>query len=262
MRDQGCRAAGRVLQHLHCGDDGSREEVQDSTYHRHLDRRPSHRARQSLFLSRGRHDADARERVWRRTTRRRQGPSNVLTVPLSRHRSVALFLLRSRWCAHSYYLHLFIVAASSSSLHWTRSDLATWQLSLAHAAFLTRAYVSALLSLRYSVYVIACLRRDLHRSLAFLLAESSFARGTSLHHNHGCVRGAHEACRYQLIDLTRALWLPGYAYPSCTFRESPGLLASKERFYYVTLAAAFATYFLCRKMVRSSIGERSFWCGE
>ena len=59
------------------------------------------------------------------------------------------------------------------------------------------------------------------------------------------------------VDLTRGfMGLPGLRIPELYV---PGIglvdVASKERFYYVTLAAAFATYFLCRKMVRSSIGR-------
>lgn len=163
-----------------------------------------------------------------------------------------------------YYLHLVIVAGIFVVAVLGLDLIVGYvgQLSLAHAAFFAMgAYTSALLyvRLKWSMWlglpaaalvtgVVAfalgwvILRVRGHR---FIIISVVFAELMKL-------------VATNWVDVTRGfMGLPGLAIPSLYV---PGIgsidIASKERFYFVVLAAAVLAFLLCRAMVRSSIGRK------
>ncbi len=175
-----------------------------------------------------------------------------------------LVLLAIPFVVHdSYYLHLFIVAAIFVIVAVGLDLIVGYvgQLSLAHAAFFgLGAYISALLSLRlqWSMWIglpaaalftgliafllgLVILRTRGHR---FIIITVAFAELMKL-------------VATNWVDVTRGfMGLPGLKIPNLYV---PGIgavdISSKERFYYVVLAAAVIAFLLCRTMVRSSIGR-------
>lgn len=162
-----------------------------------------------------------------------------------------------------YYLHLFIVSGVFVLLALGLDLVVGYvgQLSLAHAAFFALgAYTSALffLRLRLSMWVglpaaavVAALtalalgwvilRVRGHR---FVIITVAFAEILKL-------------AATNWVDVTRGfMGLPGLHMPAIVV---PGWgtfeLASKERVYYVVLAAALLSFWLCRRLVRSPIGQ-------
>lgn len=162
-----------------------------------------------------------------------------------------------------YYLHLFIVSAIFVVVALGLNLIVGYvgQLSLAHAAFFALgAYVSALLffRLKWSMWIglpaavlvsgvtafalgWVILRVRGHR---FVIITVAFAEIMKL-------------VATNWVDLTRGfMGLPGIQLPALYV---PGIgvvdISSKERFYYVVLAAALLSFYICYRLVRSSVGR-------
>ncbi|MDQ6619183.1 MAG: branched-chain amino acid ABC transporter permease [Pseudomonadota bacterium] len=163
----------------------------------------------------------------------------------------------------AYFLHLVIVAGIFVIVAVGLDLIVGYvgQLSLAHAAFFgLGAYVSALLSLRlqWSMWVGLPVAAVVSGLIAFLLGWVILrTRG----HRFIIITVAFaELMRLvatNWVDVTRGfMGLPGLKVPDLYV---PGIglvdIASKERFYYVVLAAAVIAFLLCRAMVRSSMGR-------
>ena len=162
-----------------------------------------------------------------------------------------------------YYLHLFIVAAIFVVVALGLDLIVGYvgQLSLAHAAFFALgAYTSALLFLRlkWSMWIGL-------PAAAILTGLTAFALGWVILRVRGhrfviitvAFAEIMKLAATNWVDLTRGfMGLPGLRVPALYV---PGIgsidLSSKERFYYVALAAAVLAFVLCRRMVRSSIGR-------
>jgi branched-chain amino acid transport system permease protein len=162
-----------------------------------------------------------------------------------------------------YYLHLFIVSGMFVLLALGLDLVVGYvgQLSLAHAAFFALgAYTSALffLRLRLSMWVglpVAVIVTALTalalgwvilrvRGHRFVIITVAFAEILKL-------------AATNWVDVTRGfMGLPGLQMPAIVV---PGWgafeLASKERVYYVVLAAALLSFWLCHRLVRSPIGQ-------
>ena len=162
-----------------------------------------------------------------------------------------------------YFLHLCIVSAIFVVVALGLNLIVGYvgQLSLAHAAFFALgAYMSALLflQLKWSMWIglpaaalgtgiIAfalgwiILRVRGHRFVIITVAFAEIMRLVATN----------------WIDVTRgSMGLPGLQIPALTI---PGVgdidLTPKARFYYVALIAALVTFWLCTRIVRSSIGR-------
>jgi branched-chain amino acid transport system permease protein len=164
---------------------------------------------------------------------------------------------------NDYYLHLFIVSAifvvAVLGLNLVVGYVG--QLSLAHAAFFAfGAYVSALLfvKLKWSMWIGLPAAALITGIVAFALGWVILrVRG----HRFVIITVAFaeimKLVATNWVDLTRGfMGLPGLQVPALYV---PGIgledISSKERFYYVVLAAAALTFYLCWRMVRSSIGR-------
>lgn len=162
-----------------------------------------------------------------------------------------------------YYLHLFIVSAIFVVVALGLNLIVGYvgQLSLAHAAFFALgAYVSALLflKLRWSMWIglpaaalftgivafalgWVILRVRGHRFVIITVAFAEIMRLVATN----------------WVDLTRGfMGLPGLRLPALYV---PGIgaidVSSKERFYYVVLTAAVLSFYICYRLVRSSVGR-------
>ena len=162
-----------------------------------------------------------------------------------------------------YFLHLFIVAAIFVVVALGLDLIVGYvgQLSLAHAAFFALgAYTSALLFLRlkWSMWIGL-------PAAALLTGVAAFALGWVILRVRGhrfviitvAFAEIMKLAATNWVDLTRGfMGLPGLQIPALYV---PGIgaidISSKERFYYVVLAAAVLAFALCRRMVRSSIGR-------
>jgi len=163
----------------------------------------------------------------------------------------------------SYFLHLFIIAGIFVVIALGLDLIVGYvgQLSLAHAAFFgLGAYTSALLSLRFkwSMWIGLPLSALLTALIAFLLGWVILrTRGHRFIIITVAFAELMKLVATNWVDVTRGfMGLPGLQIPNLYV---PGIglvdISSKERFYYVVLAAAVITFVLCRKMVRSSIGR-------
>ena len=177
--------------------------------------------------------------------------------------TLLLLLAVTQVVRDEYFLHLCIVAGIFVILALGLDLIVGYvgQLSLAHASFFgLGAYISALLSVRldWSMWLglpaaailtgliafvlgLVILRTRGHR---FIIITVAFAELMKL-------------VATNWVDVTRGfMGLPGLRIPTLYL---PGIgsidISSKERFYYVVLAAAFITFLLCRRMVASSIGR-------
>lgn len=169
------------------------------------------------------------------------------------------------WVWNPYYVHILIMAGIFAILALSLNLLLgyTGQLSLGHVAFFgIGAYTSALLALRLdwpvwagfvgavvlagiAGYTIGRISLKL-RGAYFVLVTLSFAGVTYL-------------VSVNWMELTNGpLGLPGV--PPAELRI-PGVLdlsfRSKPAYYYLVLAVATVSYFVCRRLVQSRIG-RSF----
>jgi branched-chain amino acid transport system permease protein len=162
-----------------------------------------------------------------------------------------------------YYLHLFIVSAIFVVVALGLNLIVGYvgQLSLAHAAFFALgAYVSALLflKLKWSMWIGL-------PAAAILTAVTAFALGWVILRVRGhrfviitvAFAEIMKLVATNWVDLTRGfMGLPGLQIPALYV---PGIgsidVSSKERFYYVVLLAAVLSFWLCAKIVRSSIGR-------
>jgi branched-chain amino acid transport system permease protein len=162
-----------------------------------------------------------------------------------------------------YYLHLFIVSAIFVVVALGLNLIVGYvgQLSLAHAAFFALgAYVSALLFLKvkWSMWIGL-------PAAAILTAVTAFALGWVILRVRGhrfviitvAFAEIMKLVATNWVDLTRGfMGLPGLQIPALYV---PGIgsidVSSKERFYYVVLLAAVLSFWLCAKIVRSSIGR-------
>lgn len=162
-----------------------------------------------------------------------------------------------------YYLHLFIVSAIFVMVALGLNLIVGYvgQLSLAHAAFFALgAYVSALLflKLRWSMWIGL-------PAAALLTAITAFALGWVILRVRGhrfviitvAFAEIMKLVATNWVDLTRGfMGLPGLQIPALYV---PGIgtvdISSKERFYYVVLAAAVLSFYVCYRMVRSSVGR-------
>lgn len=162
-----------------------------------------------------------------------------------------------------YYLHLFIVSGIFVVIALGLDLIVGYvgQLSLAHAAFFgLGAYTSALLFLRlkWSMWIGL-------PAAAMVTGLIAFALGWVILRTRGhrfiiitvAFLELMKLVATNWVDLTRGfMGLPGLAIPNLYL---PGIgaidISSKERFYYVVLAAAIVAFMLCRAMVRSSIGR-------
>jgi branched-chain amino acid transport system permease protein len=162
-----------------------------------------------------------------------------------------------------YFMHLFIVSGIFVVVAISLDLMVGYvgQLSLAHAAFFALgAYTSALLFVRFqwSMWVgipaaaaatalaafllgLVILRTRGHRFIIITVAFSEIMKLAATN----------------WVDVTRGfMGLPGLQIPSLYV---PGIgaidIASKDRFYYVVLAAAVLTFVACRRLVRSRIGQ-------
>ncbi|MGQ0654549.1 MAG: branched-chain amino acid ABC transporter permease [Betaproteobacteria bacterium] len=164
---------------------------------------------------------------------------------------------------NDYYLHLFILSAifvvAVLGLNLVVGYVG--QLSLAHAAFFALgAYVSALLfvKLKWSMWLGLPAATLITGLVAFALGWVILrVRG----HRFVIITVAFaeimKLVATNWVDLTRGfMGLPGLQIPAL---HIPGVgafdVSSKERFYYVVLAAAALAFYLCWRMVRSSIGR-------
>ena len=162
-----------------------------------------------------------------------------------------------------YYLHLFILSAIFVVVALGLNLIVGYvgQLSLAHAAFFALgAYVSALLflKLKWSMWIGL-------PAAAILTGVTAFALGWVILRVRGhrfviitvAFAEIMKLVATNWVDLTRGfMGLPGLQIPDLYL---PGIgsieVSSKERFYYVALAAAVLSFWLCAKLVRSSIGR-------
>lgn len=162
-----------------------------------------------------------------------------------------------------YYLHLFIVAGIFAVAVLGLDLIVGYvgQLSLAHAAFFGMgAYVSALLfvRLKWSMWLglpaAAILTGLVAFALGFVILR---VRGHRFIIITVVFAELMRLVATNWVDMTRGfMGLPGLQIAALYV---PGIgsidISSKERFYYVVLAAAVLTFVLCRRMVRSSIGR-------
>lgn len=162
-----------------------------------------------------------------------------------------------------YYLHLFIVAGIFVVAVLGLDLIVGYvgQLSLAHAAFFgLGAYTSALLFLRLKWSMWLGLP-----AAAILTGLVAFALGWVILRVRGhrfiiitvVFAELMKLAATNWVDVTRGfMGLPGLQIPTLYV---PGIgsidISSKERFYYVVLAAGILAFALCRRMVRSSIGR-------
>ena len=162
-----------------------------------------------------------------------------------------------------YYLHMFIVSAIFVIVAQGLNLIVGYvgQLSLAHAAFFALgAYVSALLflKLKWSMWIGL-------PAAAILTGLTAFALGWVILRVRGhrfviitvAFAEIMKLVASNWIDMTRGfMGLPGLQIPALYV---PGIgsvdISSKERFYYVALVAALVTFWLCAKLVGSSIGR-------
>lgn len=162
-----------------------------------------------------------------------------------------------------YYLHLFIVSAIFVVVALGLNLIVGYvgQLSLAHAAFFALgAYISALLfiKLKWSMWLGL-------PAAALLTGVIAFALGWVILRVRGHRFVIITVAFAEIMKLTAVNWvdftrgfmgLPGLQIPSLYL---PGIgsidLSSKERFYYVVLAAAVLTFYVCAKLVRSNVGR-------
>jgi len=164
---------------------------------------------------------------------------------------------------NEYYLHLCIVSAIFVVVALGLNLIVGYvgQLSLAHAAFFALgAYVSALLFLKmkWSMWIGLPAAALLTGIVAFALGWVILrVRG----HRFVIITVAFaeimKLVATNWVDLTRGfMGLPGLQIPALYL---PGIgaidISSKERFYYVVLAAALLSFYLCYRMVRSPIGR-------
>ena len=162
-----------------------------------------------------------------------------------------------------YFLHLCIVSAIFVIVALGLNLIVGYvgQLSLAHAAFFALgAYVSALLfiKLKWSMWIGLPAAALITGIIAFALGWVILrVRG----HRFVIITVAFaeimKLVAANWIDVTRGfMGLPGLQIPALSL---PGIgdidLSSKERFYYVALVAAILTFWLCAKLVGSSIGR-------
>ena len=162
-----------------------------------------------------------------------------------------------------YFLHLCIMSAIFVVVALGLNLIVGYvgQLSLAHAAFFALgAYVSALLFLRlgWSMWIGL-------PAAALVTGSNAFALGWVILRVRGhrfviitvAFAEIMKLVAANWIDLTRGfMGLPGLRIPQLYM---PGIgnidISSKERFYYVALVAALVTFWLCSKLVGSSIGR-------
>lgn len=162
-----------------------------------------------------------------------------------------------------YYLHLFIVSAIFVVVALGLNLIVGYvgQLSLAHAAFFALgAYVSALLflKLKWSMWIGL-------PAAALLTGIAAFALGWVILRVRGhrfviitvAFAEIMKLVATNWVDLTRGfMGLPGLQIPALYM---PGIgsidLSSKQYFYYVVLLAAVLAFYLCARIVRSSIGR-------
>ncbi|OGA68385.1 MAG: hypothetical protein A3G81_21925 [Betaproteobacteria bacterium RIFCSPLOWO2_12_FULL_65_14] len=175
-----------------------------------------------------------------------------------------LALLAVPWIVRNdYYLHLFIVSLIFVVVALGLNLIVGYvgQLSLAHAAFFALgAYVSALLflKLKWSMWIGL-------PAAALLTGIAAFALGWVILRVRGhrfviitvAFSEIMKLVATNWVDLTRGfMGLPGLQIPALSL---PGLgaidVSSKERFYYVVLAAAALSFYLCYRIVRSSVGR-------
>ena len=164
---------------------------------------------------------------------------------------------------NDYYLHLFIVSAIFVVVALGLNLIVGYvgQLSLAHAAFFALgAYVSALLflKLKWSMWIGLPAAAVLTGIVAFALGWVILrVRG----HRFVIITVAFaeimKLVATNWVDLTRGfMGLPGLQIPALYL---PGIgaidISSKERFYYVVLAAAVLSFYLCYRIVRSPVGR-------
>jgi branched-chain amino acid transport system permease protein len=190
-------------------------------------------------------------------------------VPESRQRRLATLVAAIVLLAvpllvrDDYYLHLCIVSGIFviTALGLDLIVGYVGQLSLAHAAFFgLGAYTSALvfLRLKWSMWIGLPLAAIVTGIVAFALGWVILrTRG----HRFIIITVAFlelmKLVATNWVDVTRGfMGLPGLTIPHLYV---PGVgaidISSKERFYYVVLAAAVIAFMLCRRMVRSSIGR-------
>jgi branched-chain amino acid transport system permease protein len=190
-------------------------------------------------------------------------------VPESRQRRLATLVAAIVLLAvpllvrDDYYLHLCIVSGIFviTALGLDLIVGYVGQLSLAHAAFFgLGAYTSALvfLRLKWSMWIGLPLAAIVTGIVAFALGWVILrTRG----HRFIIITVAFlelmKLVATNWVDVTRGfMGLPGLTIPHLYV---PGVgaidISSKERFYYVVLAAAVIAFMLCRWMVRSSIGR-------
>jgi branched-chain amino acid transport system permease protein len=190
-------------------------------------------------------------------------------VPESRQRRLAtlggaiVLLAVPLLVRDDYYLHLCIVSGIFviTALGLDLIVGYVGQLSLAHAAFFgLGAYTSALvfLRLKWSMWIGLPLAAIVTGIVAFALGWVILrTRG----HRFIIITVAFlelmKLVATNWVDVTRGfMGLPGLTIPHLYV---PGVgaidISSKERFYYVVLAAAVIAFMLCRRMVRSSIGR-------
>ena len=162
-----------------------------------------------------------------------------------------------------YYLHLFILSGIFVIVALGLDLIVGYvgQLSLAHAAFFgLGAYTSALLflNLKWPMWVGL-------PAAALFAGLTAFALGWVILRVRGhrfviitvAFAEIMKLAATNWVDLTRGfMGLPGLQLPALFV---PGIgsidIGSKERFYYVVLAAALLAFLVCRLMVRSSIGR-------
>ena len=162
-----------------------------------------------------------------------------------------------------YYLHLFVISAIFVIVAQGLNLIVGYvgQLSLAHAAFFALgAYFSALifLKLKWSMWIGL-------PAAAILTGLTAFALGWVILRVRGhrfviitvAFAEIMKLVASNWIDMTRGfMGLPGLRIPALYV---PGIgsvdISSKERFYYVALAAALITFWICAKLVGSSIGR-------
>ena len=175
---------------------------------------------------------------------------------------LALFAL-PQFVRNEYLLHLCIVSAIFVIIALGLNLIVGYvgQLSLAHAAFFALgAYVSALLFIKFKWSMWIGLP-----AAALITGIIAFALGWVILRVRGhrfviitvAFAEIMKLVATNWIDVTRGfMGLPGLTIPALYI---PGVgaidLSSKERFYYVALTAAILTFWLCAKLVGSSIGR-------
>jgi branched-chain amino acid transport system permease protein len=162
-----------------------------------------------------------------------------------------------------YYLHLCIVSAIFVIVALGLNLIVGYvgQLSLAHAAFFALgAYVSALLfaKLKWSMWIGLPVAAVVTGIIAFALGWVILrVRG----HRFVIITVAFaeimKLVATNWVDLTRGfMGLPGLQIPALYLPAIGSIdIGSKQRFYYVVLAAAVVSFLICAKMVRSSVGR-------